>query len=77
MIDAVLSFVVAWGPVALAVLGGLTLAVAALAPATKTDVDDKLLSFLRAIHNLLVKFVPNAASARPQAVNNVARDQRH
>lgn len=74
MFTTILDSVMSYGPVALAVLGGLTLAVAALAPATKTDLDDKLLSFLRVVHNLLVKFVPNAAS-KPAATNSV-RDQR-
>lgn len=74
MFDTILTYVLNYGPVVLAVLGGLTLAVAALAPATKTDLDDKLLTVLRKVHDLLVKFVPNAASA-PRTVNSV-RDQR-
>ncbi len=47
MFDVVMNYVTAYLPVLLAVMGGLTVVAAAIAPLTKTAADDKLVNALR------------------------------
>ena len=58
-----MSWLVSNGPVALqwalAVVGGASVLVLAIAPLTKTKADDKLGAALKAVHNLLGKVALN------------------
>jgi hypothetical protein len=55
-------------PTALAVLGGLILALAAIAPLTKSTADDKALSWLRWAQDLLVRVVHPSAADKLKAM---------
>lgn len=52
-----LDKVVELAPVALMVLGGLVAALAAVAPLTKTDVDNKVLDALRKAQELVARLI--------------------
>lgn len=64
-IAKVTSLLVEYAPLAASVLAGLVLALAAIAPMTKTKADDKLLGALTKLQGalawLLVKLTPRAA----------------
>ena len=64
-IAKVTALLVEYAPFALAALGGLVVALAAIAPMTKTKADDKLLGALTKLQGalswLLVKITPRAA----------------
>jgi hypothetical protein len=68
-----LADILSYLPAATTVFVAIVAFVAAIAPLTKSDLDNKLLKVLVFFHDLLVRFVPNAASA-PK--NRVVRDHR-
>lgn len=64
-LSKLMSIVVEYGPVAAAILAGLVAVIAAVAPLTKSKLDDKLLGGLQKLQGalawLVVKATPRAA----------------
>ena len=52
-----MDFLTKYGTIALTVIGALCMILAAIAPLTKSDADNKVLAFLRKIEAFLLKLV--------------------
>lgn len=60
-----MEFVLKYGTVALVILGALITALAAVAPLTKSDTDNKALAFLQKVQAFVARLIaPNAVVAK-------------
>lgn len=75
LLNTVMELAAKYLPMALAVLGGCVVALAALAPLTRTDKDDRVLSALRKVEAFLVKTVMPMLASRKAAAVSADKDE--